>query len=272
MSQPTLSKSLLNIQQKEAVKIIAFNAPEVRNAVDYPTMNALREAVEASADDGTRCIVITGSTMPDGSAPSFCSGLNLKTAAASSLTPDETFKGLRESFQPAVMAIRNARMPVIAAVDGYAGGFGCDIALTCDLRLITERARFGELFIRIGLIPDGGGTYLLPRLVGLGRALELMFTGRDVDAEEALQIGLANRVIPHEQFMEDVLAFAQKLASQSPLALGHGKAAMWASLEGSYDDALLREAEGQRDLLTSEDGQEGFRAFLEKRQPVWKGR
>jgi 2-(1,2-epoxy-1,2-dihydrophenyl)acetyl-CoA isomerase len=271
MSQSTLSQSRLDIRRQEAIKIIAFNAPEVRNAVDYDTMNALREAVEASAEDGTRCIVITGSAKPDGSAPSFCSGLNLKTAVASGMRPEDTFKGLRESFQPAVMAIRSAPMPVIAAVDGYAGGFGFDIALSCDLRIVTERARFGELFIRIGLIPDGGGTYLLPRMVGLGRALELMFTGRDVDAEEALQIGLANRIIAHELFMDEVMAFAQTLASQSPLALGRGKAAMLASLESSYEDALLREAEGQRDLLMSEDGQEGFRSFLEKRTPVWKG-
>ncbi len=272
MSQPTLSKSLLNIERKDSVKIIAFNSPEVRNAVDYDTMNALRDAVEASTEDGTRCIIITGSAGPDGTNASFCSGLNLKTAIASGMRPEDTFTGLRESFQPAVMAIRNAPMPVIAAVDGYAGGFGCDIALSCDLRLITERARFGELFIRIGLMPDGGGTYLLPRLVGLGRALELMFTGRDVEAEEALQIGLANRVIPHETFLNEVVAFAQTLASQSPLALQYGKAAMWGSLESSYDDALLREAEGQRALLMSEDGQEGFRAFLEKRPPVWKGK
>lgn len=271
MSQTTLSKPLLDIQRQDSIKIIAFNAPEVRNAVDYPTMNALREAVEACSTDGTRCIIITGSAGYDGAAPSFCSGLHLKTAAASGIRPEDTFNGLRESFQPAVMAIRSAPMPVIAAVDGYAGGFGCDIALTCDLRIITERARFGELFIRIGLMPDGGGTYLLPRIVGLGRALELMFTGRDVEAEEALQIGLANRVIAHELFMDEVLTFAQTLASQSPLALQRGKAAMWASLESSYDDALLREAEGQRSLLMSEDGQEGFRSFLEKRPPVWKG-
>jgi 2-(1,2-epoxy-1,2-dihydrophenyl)acetyl-CoA isomerase len=272
MSQSTFSKSLLDIQRHDNVKVIAFNSPEVRNAVDYPTMNALREAVETCSTDGTRCIVITGRAGQEGASPSFCSGLNLKTAAVSGIAPEDTFSGLRESFQPAVMAIRSAPMPVIAAVDGYAGGFGCDIALTCDLRIITERARFGELFIRIGLMPDGGGTYLLPRLIGLGRALELMFTGRDVEAEEALQIGLANRVIAHELFMDEVLAFAQTLASQSPLALQRGKAAMWASLESSYDEALLREAEGQRDLLMSEDGQEGFRAFLEKRPPAWKGR
>ncbi len=272
MSESVISKPVLDIRRHDAVTVIAFNSPEVRNAVDYDTMNTLREAVEACATDGTRCIVITGSAGPDGTNPSFCSGLNLKTAAASGMNADATFRGLRESFQPAVTAIRSAPMPVIAAVDGYAGGFGCDIALNCDLRLITERARFGELFIRIGLMPDGGGTYLLPRLIGLGRALELMFTGRDVAADEAILIGLANRIIPHETFMDEVLAFAAILASQSPLALQKGKAAMWASLDSTYDEALLREAEGQRDLLGSEDGLEGFTAFLQKRPPVWKGR
>ncbi|HEX2618966.1 MAG TPA: enoyl-CoA hydratase-related protein [Phototrophicaceae bacterium] len=262
------TRLLVNRQQN--VTIITFNTPEVRNAIDYDMMRSLREYVEACSHDGTRCIVITGAAGPDGASPAFCSGLNIKRAFADGMNPDQVYSGLTEIFHPAMKAIRNAPIPVIAAVDGYAAGFGCDIALTCDIRLVTERARFGELFIRMGLIPDGGGTYLLPRLVGLGLAMELMFTGRDVQAEEAQRIGLANHILRHEVFMDEVLEFAENLAHQSPDALRRGKAAMFAALDGNYADALNREAENQRDILSSENGLEGFTAFLQKRSAVWK--
>lgn len=262
----------LLVEKFDAVTVITFNTPEVRNAIDYDMMRMLREVVESCSHDGTRCIVITGAAGAQGAQPAFCSGLNIKSAMSNGMTSADTFRGLTEVFHPAMKAIRAAPMPVIAAVDGYAAGFGCDIALTCDLRLVTERARFGELFIRIGLIPDGGGTYLLPRLVGLGMAMEMMFTGRDVLAEEAHRIGLANHIIRHEVFMDEVMEYAQNLSRQSPNALRRGKAAMLAALEGRYDDALMREAENQRDLLASEDGMEGFMAFLQKREPVWTGR
>ncbi|HLA42701.1 MAG TPA: enoyl-CoA hydratase-related protein, partial [Aggregatilineales bacterium] len=145
-------------------------------------------------------------------------------------------------------------------------------ALRCDLRLVSENGIFAELFIRVGMIPDGGGTYLLPRLVGLGRAMEMMFTGEDVPAKQALEYGLANRVFPAETFEADVAAFAQNLASKAPLALRRGKRAMLAALEdSSYENALLREATLQREIFASQDGVEGFQAFLEKRRPQWKG-
>ncbi|MBC8100065.1 MAG: enoyl-CoA hydratase/isomerase family protein [Armatimonadetes bacterium] len=264
MSNPTLL-----VTQRDAVTTITFNAPEVRNAIDYNTMVQLRQAVEACTHNGTRCIIITGASGAEGAQPAFCSGLNIKRAIADGMTPDNVYKGLTESFHPAMHAIRSAPMPVIAAVDGYAAGFGCDIALSCDLRLVTERARFGELFIRMGLVPDGGGTYLLPRLVGLGRALELMFTGRDVLSDEAVRIGLANHIIRHEVFEDEVFTFASDLARKSPEALRRGKAAMLGALDGDYRDALLHEAQHQRDILASDDGMEGFSAFLQKREPVW---
>ena len=195
-----------------------------------------------------------------------------------SCVSDDRLMGAPISINPAevlsvgftLQAIRASSWPVIAAVDGYAAGIGCDFALTCDLRLITERARFAELFARVGLIPDGGGTYLLPRLVGLGRAMELMFTGRDVLAEEALQIGLANHVFAIENFAAEVQAYAAVLASQSPHALKRGKAAMLAALDSSYTESLDREATYQREIFAQPDGTEGFQAFIEKRSPVWK--
>lgn len=254
------------VERRDAVTLLTINRPEVRNAVDADTMDSLRAALLACADDGTRCVVLTGA------GGSFCSGADLKWAVASGLTPDESYGILTDHYAPTLKAIRACPLPVIAAVDGYAAGIGCDMALACDLRLVSERGKFAELFIRIGLIPDGGGTYLLPRLVGMGRALEMIFTGADVDAQEAVRIGLANRVLPTESFMDAVLSFAGQISRQSPSALRRAKIALLASLDSSYDEALAREAEHQRAIFQSEDGMEGFLAFVEKRPPVWKGR
>lgn len=250
----------------DAVTVITINRPEVRNAVDDVTMTAIREAITACEDDGTRCIVLTGA------GGAFSSGADIKKAVAKGFSPDATYHILTDVYGPTLKAIRSASWPVIAAVDGYAAGIGCDMALACDIRIVSERGKFAELFIRIGLIPDGGGTYLLPRLVGTGRAMEMMFTGRDVEAEEAAHIGLANHIFPVEGFMERVVEYASRLSRQSPNALRRGKRALLTSLDSTYDAALAREAEYQREILTSEDGPEGFLAFAEKRPPVWKGR
>jgi len=260
-----MSDSLL-IEKRGAVTLLTINRAHVRNAVDDITMDALRAALVATEDDGTRCIVLTGA------GGSFSSGADLKKAAADGFGPDATYRLLTECYGPTLKAIRSCSWPVIAAVDGYAAGIGCDMALACDLRLVSERGKFAELFIRIGLVPDGGGTYLLPRLIGTGRALEMILTGEDVDAAEAYRIGLANKVYPTESFSAEVWAYAEKISQQAPNALRRGKAALLASLNSSYEDALAREAAHQRDILMAEDGLEGFRAFLEKRPPQWTGR
>jgi 2-(1,2-epoxy-1,2-dihydrophenyl)acetyl-CoA isomerase len=243
---------------------ITINAPEVRNALDNDILGGIRAGLEHGATHGARVAILTGA------GGAFCSGLNIKKAIAAGFSAEQVEYNLVHYFHPAIHAIRNAPFPVLAAVDGYAGGFGNDLALACDLRLVSQRAKFGELFIRIGLIPDGGGTYMLPRLVGLGRAMELMFTGRDVEADEALRIGLANQVYETETFMQQVYGYAQVLSRQSPEALRRGKQLMLSALELPFSDALQREAANQRALLASEQGLEGMQAFMEKRQPVWK--
>jgi len=258
--------SILLVEHHDTVKLLTLNRPEVKNAVDDELMNAVRAALLASEDDGTRCIIITGAN------GSFSSGADIKKAVQNGMTADSTYRLLTEVYGPTLKAIRACSLPVIAAVDGFAAGIGCDMALACDVRLISERTRFAELFIRVGLIPDGGGTYLLPRLVGTGRALEMMFTGRDVDAAEAVRIGLANHCYPLETFMNEVLTFAKHISKQSPQAIRRGKAAMLAALDSNYNDSLAREAENQREILYSADGAEGFLAFAQKRAPVWTGK
>lgn len=258
-----MSDSLLT-EKRDCVTILSINKPEVRNALDDEMSFAIREAIQVCEEDGTRCIVLTGA------GGAFSSGADIKKAFAQGITPETIRKMLVEGYHPTLKAIRSASWPVIAAVDGYAAGIGCDFALACDLRLVSERGRFAELFARVGLIPDGGGTYMLPRLVGLGRAMELMFTGRDVLADEALHIGLANKVFPTEGFLEQVIAYATEIAKKSPHALKRGKAAMIAALDSQYSEALTREAAYQMEIFAQPDGIEGFQAFVEKREPVWK--
>jgi len=258
------------IHKENSILTLTFNRPQVRNAVDPETMNALRGALQSAATDASlRVVVLTGA------GGAFCAGADIQSALQNQNgnIADLSYNTLTESYGPTLMAIRDCPLPVIAAIDGYAAGIGCDLALRCDLRLMSQRGVLAELFIRVGLIPDGGGTYLLPRLLGLGRAMEWMFSGRDIPAEEALELGLANQVLPAENFMEHVYTFAGELAKRSPKALERGKRAMLAAIEGgSYADALQREAELQREIFGSEDGLEGFMAFMEKREPQWKGR
>lgn len=256
----------LLVSRTEGVTTLTLNRPQVRNAVDGPTMSALHDALRACDDDGTRVIVIAGA------GGAFCAGADIAAALSANITPAEGYRILTEHYAPVFRAIKGSPWPVIAAVDGAAAGLGCDLALACDLRLCSERARFAELFIKVGLVPDGGGTWSLPRLVGLGRAMEMMLTGERVDAAEALRIGLANKVYPTDTFAAEVAAYAARLAAQAPLALTRSKRAMLDALSLTFDEAMAREAAAQLEIFNSEDGFEGFLAFLEKRPPRWKGR
>lgn len=260
MSDPLL------VYKEAGVTTLTINRPHVRNAVDASTMEALRGAIEACEVDDTRVIVITGAE------GAFCAGADIAAAIRANVSPAEGYRVLTESYAPALQAIRASPWPVIAAVNGAAAGLGCDLALACDIRLCSTAGRFAELFIKVGLVPDGGGTWSLPRLIGLGRAMEMMLTGESVEAERALVIGLANKVYPAERFGEEVAAYAARLAQQAPLALTRGKRAMLEALSLGFEEAMANEARHQLEIFHSDDGFEGFRAFYEKRPPVWKGR
>ena len=254
----------LLIEQTGGVRTLTLNRPRLRNAINPAIMNELRGVIE-DCGEATRVIIITGA---DGA---FCSGAEITPDSISQLNAEAAVSILTDSYHPALRAIRAAPCPVIAAVDGVAAGFGCDLALACDLRIVSERAQFAELFVRVGLIPDGGGTWTLPRLIGMGRALELFYTGAAVAATEAVQIGLANRVIAGEHFAEEVATFAQTLAAQAPNSLRRVRQAVYAAQELTFEQALAQEARLQREIFASPDGMEGFRAFVEKRAPRWGG-
>lgn len=256
----------LVLDDRDHVRTITLDRPQSRNGLTAELCQHITAAVRGVPDD-VRAIVLTGANA------AFCSGLDLKDAMQRGLSPaPELERGLREHFQGVIRALVESDRPTIALVDGAAAGFGCDLALACDLRIASDRAVFGEIFVKRGLMPDGGGTWHLPRIVGLGRALELLLTGDRVPADEAHRIGLANRVFPHAEALARTHELARALAAGPPLVHRAIKRAVYASLDGDLAAALDREATGQLALLGSRDFVEGFTAFLQKRDPKFEGR
>jgi enoyl-CoA hydratase/carnithine racemase len=255
----------VRVSDADGVRWIELDRPTTRNGLTVEVNRRIIHALEGSAGLA-RVVVLTGA------GGSFCSGLDLKDAMKHGPRPPEEMEaGLREHFHGLIRAVRAVPVPTIAVVDGAAAGFGCDLALACDLRLLSDRARFGEIFVKRGLMPDGGSSWTLPRIVGLGRALELLYTGDMVDADTALRIGLGNRLWPHGEIRERAWELARQLAKGPPLVHKLVKQAVYASQESTLDEALDREARGQVQCLQSRDFLEGVAAFLSKRDPNFSG-
>jgi enoyl-CoA hydratase/carnithine racemase len=256
----------VHVRDEGAIRWIVLDRPESKNGLTVELNREIIAALEAAAASEARVIALTGA------GGNFCSGLDLKSAAASGVSgPQQMEDGMRRFFHGLIRAVRACPQPVVAVVDGAAAGFGCDLALACDLRIVSERARFGEVFVRRGLMPDGGSTFHLARLIGLGRAMELMLTGDMVDAAEAYRIGLANRVVPTDSFEAAARDYLGKLAAGAPLVHRAVKRSVYAAL-GDLDAALENEVRGQMTLLQSQDFFEGMAAFFQKRPPEFKGR
>jgi 2-(1,2-epoxy-1,2-dihydrophenyl)acetyl-CoA isomerase len=256
----------VEVKNEAGVRWIAINRPESKNALTDAVNGALIEALDGAASDKTiRCVVLTGT------GGNFSSGLDLKAATSGSMGFDNLEEHMRKYFHGLIRAVRNVEKPVVALVDGAAVGFGADLAFACDLRIGTERTRIGEVFVKRGLMPDGGGTWSLPRLVGLGKALELMFTGEMVGAEEALAIGLVNRLVPSAEAEQQVWQFAKRLAAGPPLVHAWIKRAVYGAQSTGLDEALETEFRGQMKLLRSKDFFEGLAAFFQKRDPKFTG-
>ena len=269
-SAPTTASSTdLVITTHERVRCLALHRPQSKNGLTIEVLQALLAALaDADRDETVRAVILTGR------GESFCSGLDLKAAMTMMQSTGSDFRAanearMRSAFHGTIRALQSLTKPVIALVDGAAAGFGCDLALACDLRLGTARARFGEVFIKRGLMPDGGGTFLLPRIIGLGRALELMFLGDMIEAEEALRLGVLNRIVADEA---EAVAYAGRIAAGPPLVLNEVKRAVYASLSRTFDAALEAEVEGQMRLLSSADFAEGVTAFFAKRPPEFQGK
>lgn len=254
-----------------AIALLTIDRPEVHNALDFDTSDALVDAwIRFRDDDHLRVAILTGA-----GERAFCSGADLRGVGDfyKNLTSAQR---LRRSEQvPGLGGItKNLTIdkPIIAAVNGHCLAGGLELALACDLRIASENASFGLPEVTRGIIPGAGGTQRLPRLVGPERALDLIMTGRRIDAEEAMRIGLISRVVPQSELREEALGIARAIAENGPLAVRAAKAAVWRGLDVPLEAGLRLEQLLAEPVRQSEDAQEGPRAFLEKRKPEFKGR
>lgn len=268
MGVETADTTALNVQILDGICTITFNRPEVLNAISDQFTDELAAALKsAQRDTDVRVIVLTGSGR------AFSAGQDLAELKAKYVPGHVPALGddLRRRYNPIIRRIRSMAKPVIAAVNGVAAGAGCSLALACDLRIAGASASFIEVFINVGLIPDSGSTWTLPRLVGYGRAMELSITGRPVKAEEALAIGLVNAVVEDVDLPDATLKMAARIAALPAGAVSLTKQLLNDSFENSIEDQLEAEAFAQETAGRTADHFEGVVAFLEKRPPHFKG-
>ncbi len=260
-----MSEPVLLIEKSDQVAVITLNRPAVMNSFNFALLEALKGEIEALRFDGeTRVVVITGA-----GEKAFCSGADLKERAGLSPTDVKRFIfTIRNLFT----AIEQLPKPVIAAVNGIALGGGTELALACDIRIAAATASMGLTETRLAIIPGAGGTQRLPRLVGRGKAKELIFTGRRVEAEEALAIGLVNQVVPAAELLPACRQMAAMIRETGPIAIEQAKYAINYGLESDLATGLALESNAYWVTIPTEDRLEGLAAFREKRKPIYKGK
>ena len=254
--------------KKEGIATITLNRPDKLNAFTPEMMANIGRAVgDVVQDNEVRVLIITGTGR------AFCSGADVKAMAKGFDQPGGYFKNLPDDARVSFcLKIQKCPKPVIAAINGVAVGGGLDLACVCDIRIASDKARFAELFIRRGMMPASGGTYFLPRLVGIDKALQLIWTGDMVDAMEAERIGLVTMVVPHDELEMATLELAEKLVKGPPLAIQNAKRVVYEGLDMDLESTLKHIAPIIDMLNNTEDHKEGARAFVEKREPVFRGK
>jgi enoyl-CoA hydratase len=255
----------LLLERDGAIAVVTINRPKVLNALNTPTMDELRHAIlDLKADDGVRVVILTGA-----GEKSFVAGADINELAVQTPTGgrEHALKG-----QHVLDVIENMGKPVIAAINGFALGGGCELAMACTLRIAADTAKLGQPEIALGLIPGYAGTQRLTRLVGKGKAMEMMLTGAPIAADEALRIGLVNRVVPAADVMAEARKLAAQLAASAPIAMRYIVNAVNKGLEMPFAEACQYEATLFGLVASTEDMREGTAAFLEKRKAAFKGK
>jgi enoyl-CoA hydratase/carnithine racemase len=255
------------VEKQGAIGTLTLNRPERLNAISGPMLEQLsRELLALDSDPQIRVIAITGAGR------GFCSGLDLQDAASGSgigggggLPPELDLR----NAPPVVL--HQIDTPTLCSLNGAAAGYGMDLALGCDIRIASDRAKLAAAFTRRGVLPESGGTWLLPRMVGWAKAAEIIFTGRTLSAEQCLELGLVNRVVPHETLADETRALAEEIAANAPLAVRASKRMMRAGLSEGFEDHVHHVFVQLLPLFRSKDFREGMLAFLEKREPRFEG-
>jgi len=253
---------LILTETRGRVGLITLNRPQALNALNNQLMRELMDALETfDKNDAIGAMVITGNEK------AFAAGADIKELA------NKSIHEMMDTDHIAVFGrIRTIRKPVIAAVSGWALGGGCEVALSCDMIVASESARFGQPEINIGVIPGAGGTQRLTHVVGKVIAMEMILNDRRLTAQEAYQFGMVNRVVPIEKYLEEALQLAEEIASRAPVAVRAAKRMINQAFERTLSDGLVVEKQEFYNLFASEDQKEGMQAFMEKRKPEWKGK
>lgn len=253
---------LVEPQHAPQIALIRLNRPKELNALNLQLMRELRDALkELDNNDEVRVIILTGNER------AFAAGADIKEMAGRTTVDMMKIDQFSTWDQ-----IKKTKKPLIAAVSGFALGGGCELVMTCDMIIASESAQFGQPEIKIGVMPGAGGTQRLTRAVGKALAMEMVLTGRFINAEEALRAGLINRIVPTETYLQETVKFAKQIAAMSPLAAQLAKESVLSSFENNLSEGLLFERKNFYMLFSSEDQKEGMAAFVEKRAPEFKGK
>ena len=257
----------LIVEHEENITTITLDRPDRLNAISGPMLSGLSRALtEAEKDPGTRVIILTGAGR------GFCSGLDLKRQSSGEDNVGDSGPRMFDLRNAPPIVLHNVDKPIICALNGPAAGYGMDLALGCDMRVASDRAKLAAVFTKRSVLPESGGTWLLPRMIGWARTAEICFKGEVLDAERCREFGLVNTVVPHDQMMDTAREWARQIAVNAPLAVQATKRMMRLGLEESFEANVHHVYLALLPLMRSADFREGLQAFVERREPVFAGR